>query len=255
MNIQSQIAALEKLATVDEELLKLENELGAERVVLEEKRGQLDVLDKKLATVQASIAEMDRIRGELTGEARQMSLQMDRSREKLSRCRTEREANAAQREVEELRKLYRDREIEIQKLTGLVDQARAESTALDEQRQALAGELGQSAGDTETRMGQLEHAAAQSRDQRQGLVKEVPPVLYRRYEMVRKHRGSGLASTTDGTCSACHIQLPPMLFQVLRRGESFDQCPSCQRLLYYRVQPKTEPPVPGPEEAAPGSST
>jgi hypothetical protein len=212
-------------------------------------------LDKKIEAVAASVTEMDRMRGELTGEARQMSLQMDRSREKLSRCRTEREANAAQREVEELRKLYRDRELEIQKLNGLVDQARAESSALEEQRAALASEMGQSAGDAKTKMGQLQSTAASAREQRQGLVKEVPPVLYRRYEMVRKHRGSGLSYTSDGTCSECHIQLPPMLFQVLRRGESFDQCPSCQRLLYYRAAPKTEPPSTGSEEATSGSGT
>jgi hypothetical protein len=28
-----------------------------------------------------------------------------------------------------------------------------------------------------------------------------------------------------------------MMFQRLRRGEEFDQCPSCQRILYYRVAP------------------
>jgi predicted nucleic acid-binding Zn-ribbon protein len=253
VNIQSQIAALEELAAVDEELAKLEGELDAERVVLDEKKVQLDVLDRKLAAVVASVTEMERTRGELTGEARQMSLQMDRSREKLSRCRTEREANAAQREVEELRKLYRDREIEVQKLNGLIEQARVECSALEEQSAALASELGQSRGDAETKMGDRQSAASSARDRRAGLVKQVPPVLYRRYEMVRKHRGSGLARTTDGTCSACHIQLSPMLFQVLRRGESFDQCPSCQRLLYFRAATKVE--AAATEEAAPGNGT
>ena len=53
---------------------------------------------------------MDKTRTELLAELRQMTQQIDRSREKLSRSRNERESNAAQREVEELRKLHRDRE-------------------------------------------------------------------------------------------------------------------------------------------------
>jgi predicted nucleic acid-binding Zn-ribbon protein len=156
--------------------------------------------------------------------------------------------------VEELRKLYHDRELEIQKLNGLIDQARSESDALEEQRAALKSELGQSAGDAEDKMGQLDTTATSAREQREALVKEVPAVLFRRYDMIRKHRGSGLAYTHDGTCSECHIQLPPMLFQVLRRGESFDQCPSCQRLMYYRAERKTEPP-PSPAQASSGSGT
>ena len=31
-----------------------------------------------------------------------------------------------------------------------------------------------------------------------------------------------------------------MMFQKLRRGEDFDQCPSCQRILYFRPEPLPE---------------
>jgi hypothetical protein len=49
-----------------------------------------------------------------------------------------------------------------------------------------------------------------------------------------------------------------MLFQVLRRGDEFDQCPSCQRLLYYRPVPKSPESAAEPrgtEEAAPDNGT
>ena len=47
-----------------------------------------------------------------------------KAKAKLARSRTEREANAAQRELEELRKLVRDREEEIGKLTADADASR-----------------------------------------------------------------------------------------------------------------------------------
>jgi len=91
-----------------------------------------------------------------------------------------------------------------------------------------------------SRLSALEEAVAKERDQRKELVKVVPPVLYRRYEMVRKRRGSAVAYTYGGTCSACHMAINPMMFQKLRRGEDFDQCPSCQRILYFRTEPLPE---------------
>ena len=69
---------------------------------------------------------------------------------------------------------------------------------------------------------------------RKGLVANVPPPLYRRYELIRGRRGTAITSTTDGTCSVCHMRLPPMLFQELTRENKLEQCPSCNRILYYR---------------------
>ena len=244
MKLQVQIEALEKLAKLDASLSKLEAELLREGEVLADKKSQLKRLEERFESTRASVGDMDRTRGELMQDARQMSLQMDRSREKLARSRSEREVNAVQREIEELRKLYRDREQEIDKINGLAEQARVEMDGASSERNALLGDLGANESELASRLGALEKRVAVERDERKELVKAVPPVLYRRYEMVRKRRGSAVAYTYGGTCSACHISISPMMFQRLRRGEDFDQCPSCQRILYFR-----EPPEAGDEDS------
>jgi predicted nucleic acid-binding Zn-ribbon protein len=101
------------------------------------------------------------------------------------------------------------------------------------ERDSLMGDLAKDHQVT-NRLDTLERDVSAERERRKELVKAVPPALYRRYEMVRKRRGSAVAYTFQGTCSACHISLSPMMFQRMRRGEDFDQCPSCQRILYYR---------------------
>jgi predicted nucleic acid-binding Zn-ribbon protein len=233
--MQEQVQALETLARLDEAIGGLQEELEAERAALGGKRDQVNQLEAKLASIKASMDEMDRTRGELIGEARQMSAQMERSREKLGRSRTEREVNAAQREVEELRKLFRDREIETQKLAGLIEQAEAEAQQTESELKALAAELGSSEGEVETRLQQLEKESGHQLQEREAAAKSVPQRLYRRYEMIRKRRGTAICfAGRSGTCSECHILLPPMMFQQLRRATDFSQCPSCNRILYYR---------------------
>ena len=51
--------------------------------------------------------------------------------------------------------------------------------------------------------------------------------------MIRQKRGTGIAQTTDGTCKACNMALPPQLFHRLRREPMLEQCPSCNRIIYY----------------------
>jgi predicted nucleic acid-binding Zn-ribbon protein len=239
VKLKEQIEALERLAELDAGLSSVEEELKARRAVLNDKRNELKRLEDKFESTRASVGEMDRMRGELMAEARQMSVQMERSREKLARSRTEREVNAAQREIEELRKLYRDREIEVEKLNGLSEQVRVDMDGAGAERAALVGELGASEGAVTTRLGELEQSLAEKRNRRQELIKAVQPALYRRYDMIRKRRGSAIAHTTLGTCSACHMTISPMMLQQLRRADEFAQCPSCQRLLYYRPEPES----------------
>ena len=236
MNLRAQIEALDKLATLDVSLTKLEAELQREGALLSDKKSQIKRLEERFESTRTSVGDMDRTRAELLQDARQMSVQMDRSREKLARCRTERELNATQREIEELRKLYRDRELEIEKINGLAEQARSEMDGATTERAALMGDV-TSNDQLASRLELLEKQVTAEREQRKELVKAVLPVLYRRYELVRKRRGSAVAFTFQGTCSECHMSLSPMIFQRLRRGEDFDQCPSCQRILYFREDP------------------
>lgn len=248
MKLQAQIEALENLAKLDSSLTKLEAELSREGEVLSEKKQQLKRLEERFEVTRATVGDMDRTRGELMQDARQMGVQMERSREKLSRSRSEREVNAVQREIEELRKLYRDREQEIDKINGLAERARAEMEGANSERSLILGDLGANESELASRLGALEKDVAREREQRRELVKAVPPALYRRYELVRKRRGSAVAYTYGAKCSACHMAISPMMMQKLRRGEDFDQCPSCQRILYFR-----QAPPPGEEDGEAGS--
>ena len=234
MTMKLEIEALESLAVLDAELRDLSERHNEEQKLLNDKKATAKSLEERLSRGKQSIDEMERTRGDLVGELRQMGIQVERSREKLSRCRTEREMNAAQREIEELRKLYRDREIEVEKLDGFLEQARVDMAQVASERDTLLAELGAVEGDTVGRLAHGDAAVAEKEAIRAGLVANVPPVLYRRYEMIRGRRGTAISSTTDGTCSACHMRLPPMLFQGLTRENKFEQCPSCNRILYYR---------------------
>jgi predicted nucleic acid-binding Zn-ribbon protein len=235
VSIQSQIDALEKLSELDAELKDLSDTLRKERGELDTKKTRLAELVDRLSRGKQSIEEMEKARGDLMGEARQMLIQIDRSREKLSRCRTEREANAVQRELEELRKLHRDREVEMEKIDVLIGQGRSDVTSVLGEHDKLEADLASIEDAATGRIAEAQAGFDEKSKLRLELVKAVPPQVYRRYELVRSRRGTAVAYTHTGICSACNMHLSPMLFQKLKRGEDMDQCPSCNRIIYYRA--------------------
>lgn len=245
MSIRDQIAALEQLSAVDVELKRVEEQLTKQQSGLSGMRSEVEALEGRLKTDRDTVAEMERTRGDLMGELRQMSAQIERSREKLGRARNERESNAAQREVEELRKLHRDREEELARLNGAADQARAAIDEADKKRSALTSELTGSADGIATSMSELEAEKARLSADRARFVAQLPVVLYRRYESIRTRRPVAIAKTIDGTCLGCHLGVPPMMFQKMRRQAEFEQCPHCRRILYY-APPDAVPPSADP---------
>jgi len=233
LSVTDQIKALEELAAVDAEIRTLDDIIGKEKSNLATLRASLAKTEETLAATRATLAGLEKTKNDGLAEVRNMNQQLEHSREKLNRSRTERESNAAQREIEELRKLIRDREDEITRTTGEADLARRSIESTDAEKQKIQDEISATEGDTEARVGTSEGERQTRLGLREGMIKKLPVVLYKRYEMIRQKRGTGIAQTTDGTCKACNMALPPQLFHRLRREPMLEQCPSCNRIIYY----------------------
>lgn len=233
MSNTDQIRALEELASMDAEVKALEEKLAEERGVLNTLKESLKKLDEKLSVDRTTVAGADKQRIELQTDIRTMSQQIEHSREKLNRSRTEREQQAAQRELEELRKLVRDREDEIARLDADTSGVRTQVETSETEHKRVLDELTAKEGDIKAKVAQLEADKSARGGGRDAIVKRIPPPLYRRYEMIRGRRGTAIAQTTDGTCKACNMSLPPQLFHKLRREPTIEQCPSCNRLIYF----------------------
>jgi predicted nucleic acid-binding Zn-ribbon protein len=242
VTIASQIEQLENLAAIDSALAILEEEQKKEAEGIRQKRERHDEVTARLTATREGLSEMERTRSDVLVEVRQMTAQIERSREKMSRCRNEKESLAVQREVEELRRLVRDREQDAEKLAQLIEHAKTDVATASTELERLNSELGVVEGPSRARSAELDTQVTEKRAERKAVAARLKPQMLSRYEMIRKRRGSAVASTTDGTCSACHISVPPMMMQQLMRQEQLGQCPQCNRILYFRPQGSVPPP-------------
>jgi predicted nucleic acid-binding Zn-ribbon protein len=247
LSIVEQIKALEEVAGMDAEIRVLDEQIGKERLSLSSQRSSLSKLEEKLAQTRTSLTSLEKTRNDFVLEVRTMTTQLEHSREKLNRSRTERESNAAQREIEEMRKLIRDREEEAGRLTTDVEAQRRDLETTEAEAKKLGQELGATEGDAQARVSATEKERATKAAEREVIVKRLGALggmaVYKRYEAIRQKRGTGIAQTSDGTCKACNMSLPPQLFHRLRREPMIEQCPSCYRIIYFVAPPVPEKPA------------
>jgi predicted nucleic acid-binding Zn-ribbon protein len=240
VSIKEHIVCLENLSALDAEIRQLEEQLAQDREALAATKSELSKLEEKIAADATSIAEMGRTRGELAQEARQMTAQVERSREKLSRARNEREQNAASRELEELRRLQKDREEEIGKLAMLEAAAQKGKEEAETERSRLLEQLSSSEESTTGKLVEIERQRDAKADERKRLATKIPRNVLSRYETIRKRKGIAIAQTDNSTCMACRMAIPPQLFQRVLRDEGLELCPHCQRILYYKAPPQKD---------------
>jgi predicted nucleic acid-binding Zn-ribbon protein len=198
-------------------------------------RKQIAQLAEQRATVQRDIkaqvslveSEKDKIR---KWEAR------------LNDIRNQREYQALQRETEGSKRANRDAEEKISELHKAKDE-------LDKQLEALEIKLvdEETACDDERKKVEAELSALQTQlkeeqARRDSLVPKVPKAMFRKYDAIRGKRfGMGLAAVAQGNCTGCNMRLPPQLYNILQRGDTVEQCPSCHRLIFWdQILPPTE---------------
>lgn len=240
MSIEQQILSLERLAVADVEITELTAGIEKERGEIAHLRDELSSLNERLEVDRVSISEMDKTRGDLIQELRQIAGQIDRSRDRLQRARNEREMNAAERELDELRKIQRDRDDEIKKLAELSEQAKVGFRESEERRAELDARLSGSLEGTTQIIAELESKLEAAQSARKEVTSGLPSLVFRRYERLHSTGKAPIASTHDGTCLGCFVKLPPMMFHKMLSRLAFEECPTCHRIIYYTPPPSEE---------------
>jgi predicted nucleic acid-binding Zn-ribbon protein len=233
VGIEAQIESLEQLAALDADVKELSAKLEAQRAEYVALKAAHAALERSLGADRAGLVEMERTRSELQIDHRNIVQQLDRSRDRVQRSRNEREVQAAERELDELRRLQRDRDDELSKMIGLCDQAR---NAIDDNELKLAElqeKLSSSEQGTLAQIHQLEAEVSAKKSGRASLLAKLPSLTGRRYESMHGRGKVPVAHTTDGTCRGCYVQLPPMLFHSLLSRTQFGECPFCHRIIWY----------------------
>ncbi len=232
--MQDKLRALVRLAEIDASARGLDDQLEGIPRELEERRTAVRALEALVEGQRSQMAQAEKLLAQQDDELRQRGDLLARSKAKGAKARTMREAEASERELENIRRAMRDAEAEKERLAGVIAQTRKvlekPLAELEEQKTALA-EAEQS---SEGRLAELRAEREQVVAGREQYTVELPKPIYRRYERIRPKVHPAVAEVVDSTCTGCRMRLPAQLANEIQAGVDIYQCPHCQRFLYYK---------------------
>ena len=244
-SLREKLKALEDLQQID---------LDANAV-----RGEADAIGPRRAQVEASVAdarrayEAEKARLEDNErERRQLDglLQMERDKVKkwegrLGEIKTPREYAALSREIDISKKTNETQGEQLRALAAAAEELRR---VVDERAGAFSDrEMGARAelDELDAKAAELQRRLDDLAARRAAAAKQVDPGLLGRYENIKRRRaGIAVSAVVGSTCTGCHRNIPPQLSIVLRRVDSIESCPNCNRIIY--SADAVNPASPGP---------
>ncbi|MGF1466511.1 MAG: zinc ribbon domain-containing protein [Sandaracinaceae bacterium] len=231
--MREELRALVHLSEIDASARDLEEQLEGIPDEIEERRHAMAALEQLVGAQKAQLDEAIALHEQQQLELKHRTDMLARSRAKGARARTAREADAAEREVEAVRRSIRDGEAERERLEGLIDKTRevlAEPLEeLEQQRTALA----EAESTVEERLAALRAKRDEVTQGREAYVEKLPKSVMRKYARYRGKLHPVVVPAPEGVCTGCRFALPPQLFNELQKGEELHQCPQCRRFVYY----------------------
>jgi predicted nucleic acid-binding Zn-ribbon protein len=102
--------------------------------------------------------------------------------------------------------------------------------------QGLESDLLAKKAEAETISNQAKEALVDLNSQKEKIAESIEREFLKKYQMVKKVRGTGIAELDNGTCTGCHMAIPPQLNIRVLKQEEFIICPNCNRILYVRPE-------------------
>lgn len=236
-----ELAALIRLAQIDVSTRDLEAELEQAPERLKENQADLKRLQDLLDAERKQVDEAAGLLEAQEEEIKDQSQSLARSKSKSGKARTMREIEAVERELEVVRRTMREREEERERLKAAIEQRKAIVAQHEQELSELAAYVAAEEKTTFERVEVLKKDKASVLAGRDAAVAKIAPVIRKRYELIRSRRGGAAAAQLkDDMCSGCFMIIPPQLANAIRKAETLEQCPRCQRFLYPSEQPQSE---------------
>lgn len=206
------------LDTVPERRAVLEADYVAAKAALTAKQSEREIAEKYRRFDELELAaDVDRIRERET---------------KLYAIKTNKEYQAALKEIAEGKRLNREREDRILKQMEVIESTGKEITQLLQASADKEAECRTAVEALAAEARTLEADRATKTGEREGLLGQLHRDVIRLYEHVRQRLADPVAPVRRGICQGCNMRIPPQQFIELQRGTALTQCPSCHRLLY-----------------------
>jgi len=231
-SLKEEILSLEKLQSIDLEIFEIDKKLKEIPEILSSLKSKLDELYEQIERDKTTYKEAEKWQKEHEKAIELQRELLAKSKLKLANARNDREANAAQREIDTIKRSLSEREEEALHILEVIEQTTESIGQKDSRHQQLQGEFEGMMGESQKRAGGMQESKGKLDVERQNISAMLNERNRGIYEKIRQRKPRAIVAAIRGICQGCHMMLPPQVYNMLLRNDRLLQCPNCHRIVY-----------------------
>jgi predicted nucleic acid-binding Zn-ribbon protein len=217
---------------LEDEKQKIPLEVADLKSLFEEREASYLAVNQEFETLRQQRREKER-------EIEEERDKVERAKAKLMSIKTNKEYYAMLKEIEGTRRSNSAREEELLDLLSRYEESEKRLAERKAELDDVAGRYRERMVDVEARMGSFDDDISKILTRKRQVASKLDAGLVRRFEMIFERRdGLAIIAARNYSCTGCHMNIAPQLFNMLQREDRIHTCPNCNRILYYEATEK-----------------
>jgi predicted nucleic acid-binding Zn-ribbon protein len=233
--VKEQMALLVKVQEQDQILDQLRRQIREGPLRIKEVEGQLDTLEGNLEASKNEIREIQKRQRQFEAEVEDGAGRVGKSKSRLLTIKSNKEYQAVLKEIEDIQRTNAEKE---DRILSCMEEIEGLNQALQQKEKellAVRDKFEKEKRTVEAEVRQAEGEVCEVEKHRRDTAKAMDPELLARYEQIKARTGGqAVAYVENTTCSGCHLNIPPQMYNELQRRDSLKFCPNCDRIIYWK---------------------
>jgi len=237
--LREQLQLLEKLQEIDNKIAHHEHDLARLPLEIQELARNLVLLRREISELKEKLSSCEK---DLRKREQDLAVEQEkikRSERRLLSIKNQKEYNALSREIKIGKKVAGELEDAILELMTETDSLKKSLEKKEKEYEEHEKNLVQKKAEAEVITGKAKEELLYLNSEKQQVIESIDRDFLKRYEIVKKARGTAIVELENGTCTGCHMAIPAQLNIKVLKQEQLILCPNCNRILY--VKPENIP--------------
>jgi len=238
--LKEEILKLIKLQAIDSEIAGFDHTIAKHQALVAGREQAIAEKQEAIANFRTKIELLNQKQVETKAEHDDAGARVKDRQNKMMQVQTSREHQALLKEIEENKRLVKETE---ERLLQFIEQIELLEKEVDTLDNLCAGEqqlLAEEIENVDKEIKRIDVAKKSVTSQREAEAALLQGPYLKRYTMLLARRdGLAVVAVNENVCQGCYMALPPQQVIEVRKAETFNLCPTYQRILYYKDSEET----------------
>lgn len=201
-------------------LQKLNDELDAMRKRFQEQKERLESLQKDRGGIEQDIQDMEN--------------RIGKSDMKLSHIKSNKEYQAALKEIDDLNRIKYEMEDNVLQIMEEIEELEKKYDKHKDEQEELEKKTKLDQDQISRELDALEKECKELEKERVNFSRTLDQELFKQYLFIKERKaGRAIGPVIGGVCQSCHMEIPQQTYNELIRGHSLLFCTNCDRFIYW----------------------